>query len=902
MSKFYIFALRKGLSLINFKERERKTMKNRFLAISFALVLLLSTILPITLFVIPVGASTSSGPSLVINDTINRVNATLGIKAGSQITAKGVITNIGTTTLSQLITGVFFAEGTGVAVPSDFSFEFSFDGVTWFPIDPSEVKVAASWTGFQVELVIGQAGGESLNPGSSIQMYLRMTFINDLTPVNGVPTLGLLQSMCVAVFKDANGNRHLDSGEPIYTQPPKYAGVIDWDNPIKIDLKIVHTAELDPVPPMFFYTIQAAIDAASSGDTILVYGGTYLEALYINSKSLTIKAASAPVIKGSQLFATAYGNREAVIFVKDAAQVSLENLDIEGEGLGPARNYGILYQNSGGSIENCIVSPNTIGDMGSTAVAAISRSDLVVENSRIENFGRIGVYATNVENIYVHNNQIVGQVYNRDNLVNYGIEIEDYDGASTAQIIGNRIYNSNNNHPSPLWSSAAIIIDIWRMYYDLTPSNVSMQCNEIYNNYLAIEVVSNPLLWAHYNNIYNNAYGVYVDPDLNNNNETFDARYNWWGTATGPYHPTLNPTGTGSEVGDYVDFIPWMPRLKVLPFVHDVALTKVLPLLVRTTVGTPVPINVTVANEGNTFETVAVTAYYDAIALGPQIITDLAPGASKTITFMWDTTGAVKYHDYTISATVDPVPGETDTADNSKTFDYQVIFGDETLIRVEPPSYRHVLFTGETFKINVTMNGLNVNWRTVGVDLRLGYDPALLELIEVEEGPFMKQAGTTFFVTWNTTIDPVFGPHVGVGILILPQSSSGWTAFPQGSGTLTTFTFRVKTHLKHGSSGSLYCDLKLMDIVIVDDKPVDKMLYSIPNQLQHGFYENLPTNVGDVNYDGVVDIKDLALAAKSFGSSPGDKRWDQELDLNGDDKCDIRDLAIIAKNFGWRRT
>ena len=37
-----------------------------------------------------------------------------------------------------------------------------------------------------------------------------------------------------------------------------------------------------------------------------------------------------------------------------------------------------------------------------------------------------------------------------------------------------------------------------------------------------------------------------------------NARYNWWGDASGPYHPTLNPLGRGDTVGDYVDFEPWL--------------------------------------------------------------------------------------------------------------------------------------------------------------------------------------------------------------------------------------------------------------------------------------------------------------------------------------------------------
>lgn len=57
-----------------------------------------------------------------------------------------------------------------------------------------------------------------------------------------------------------------------------------------------------------------------------------------------------------------------------------------------------------------------------------------------------------------------------------------------------------------------------------------------------------------YNRVHDNAQEGLVNehaPDL-------DARHNWWGDASGPYHPTLNPDGTGDEVGDHVIFYPWL--------------------------------------------------------------------------------------------------------------------------------------------------------------------------------------------------------------------------------------------------------------------------------------------------------------------------------------------------------
>ncbi|MFA7662889.1 MAG: alpha/beta hydrolase, partial [Patescibacteria group bacterium] len=54
--------------------------------------------------------------------------------------------------------------------------------------------------------------------------------------------------------------------------------------------------------------------------------------------------------------------------------------------------------------------------------------------------------------------------------------------------------------------------------------------------------------------IYHNSnYGVY-----SSYGREIDARNNWWGDDSGPYHPTLNPSGLGDKVGlDGVLFDPW---------------------------------------------------------------------------------------------------------------------------------------------------------------------------------------------------------------------------------------------------------------------------------------------------------------------------------------------------------
>ena len=56
--------------------------------------------------------------------------------------------------------------------------------------------------------------------------------------------------------------------------------------------------------------------------------------------------------------------------------------------------------------------------------------------------------------------------------------------------------------------------------------------------------------------------------------------------------------------------------------------------------------------------------------------------------------------------------------------------------------------------------------------------------------------------------------------------------------------------------------------------------------------------VPDVNRDGVVDIFDVVLAAKAFGSTPIDPNWNKAADVNNDALVDIFDIVLLATNFG----
>jgi hypothetical protein len=55
---------------------------------------------------------------------------------------------------------------------------------------------------------------------------------------------------------------------------------------------------------------------------------------------------------------------------------------------------------------------------------------------------------------------------------------------------------------------------------------------------------------------------------------------------------------------------------------------------------------------------------------------------------------------------------------------------------------------------------------------------------------------------------------------------------------------------------------------------------------------------GDLNMDGKVDGRDIAIASIAFGSFPEHPRWNQIADENEDNKIDIFDIALTCRNFG----
>lgn len=123
---------------------------------------------------------------------------------------------------------------------------------------------------------------------------------------------------------------------------------------------------------------------------------------------------------------------------------------------------------------------------------------------------------------------------------------------------------------------------------------------------------------------------------------------------------------SGSEIAEGDETDNWCTSTAAVEIViHDVAATSQTPNPKIVTQGNSVTINVVVENQGSKPETFQVTCFYDSNPIGsPQTITNLAPSTSKTVVFIWGTTGTLPgtYYIYSVASIV---PGEKDTDDNT---------------------------------------------------------------------------------------------------------------------------------------------------------------------------------------------------------------------------------------------
>lgn len=168
----------------------------------------------------------------------------------------------------------------------------------------------------------------------------------------------------------------------------------------------------------------------------------------------------------------------------------------------------------------------------------------------------------------------------------------------------------------------------------------------------------------------------------------------------------------------------------------------------------------------------------------------------------------------------------------------------------------------------------------------MSFNKDLLIAQEISEGDFFKQFGEATFIPG--TIDN------NNGTIGITESGlkTGSVSSDHSSGTLA----KVKFRLKGEGMGSL----NLNDVSLLDPSgsPIKDGSGNqlIPLKSDGACYvKSMPE---DITTDGVVNIFDLVMIGKAFGSSIGGDNWNPRADIAVDGKINIFDLVKIGIAFG----
>jgi len=284
----------------------------------------------------------------------------------------------------------------------------------------------------------------------------------------------------------------------------------------------------------------------------------------------------------------------------------------------------------------------------------------------------------------------------------------------------------------------------------------------------------------------------------------------------------------------------------IMTLIRDVEITDVVPSTSWVYQGWPVDVLVTAKNNGNISESFSVKAYYDGNLIGSIPVVNLPSNGNTTVVFHWDTTGVAEGN-YTISAEATTVPFEYDTTNNYLSDGKVQIF---TAIRdvaiTDVTASRSWVYPGVS--VNITVTAKNLGDVLASFDIKVYYDTNLLATRSIVDLPSDTETIEVF--TWHTLgLTPCNNYTISAEATIVPYEFN------------TTNNVFIDGYVK----------------------------------IRH---------VGDINGDGKVDMKDIALVAAAFGTYPGHPRWNPDVDITGltylvpDNRVDMRDVSLVAKNFG----
>ena len=163
-----------------------------------------------------------------------------------------------------------------------------------------------------------------------------------------------------------------------------------------------------------------------------------------------------------------------------------------------------------------------------------------------------------------------------------------------------------------------------------------------------------------------------------------------------------------------------------------------------------------------------------------------------------------------------------------------------------------------------------------GITAVVQYEPYYLSLKSVKEGDFLNQGGKKPS-SFASPVDALTG---SVAI-----SGAAGTGEVQGHGSVCALTFTVL----HSGSTELWFGKPL---ATNSSGTMETIAQSLAITLRSG------GNVWDIDGNKRVDLGDMVVLARAYGSKAGDSRYDNMADLNGDGRVDDADLQILRQHYG----
>lgn len=183
---------------------------------------------------------------------------------------------------------------------------------------------------------------------------------------------------------------------------------------------------------------------------------------------------------------------------------------------------------------------------------------------------------------------------------------------------------------------------------------------------------------------------------------------------------------------------------------------------------------------------------------------------------------------------------------------------------------------GHTFEVSIIVDPQHSGVSSVEVEI--GFDPRAMEAEGITPGPLLGASPLQGLKEIDNK----------TGRIKYALARRGATLPPTPKGNFVSVKFRIKQTAAAGRY-----TINILRAGLADENFKDFPLVEVSSAA----IEVVRLREGDVNGDGMVDYRDLAILGAAYGTSQGGPGFIAEADLNGDGIVDYKDLAILGANY-----